>query len=104
MAENITLAHPKVEDLGSCNPNSQHQTWSRWVFEVRVEGKPALDPRYQELVRTEVARFMRREFGTTAHMKMTVFWEAGDLQNGKPPAQMLMMPPLEVLPHLWGKE
>lgn len=102
MAQDITAIHPPDEDYSACNPNSQHQTWSRWVFEIRVEGKPALDPAYQEIVRTSVARYMRQHFGTTAQMRMTVFWEAGDLQNGTPPAQSIQMPTMRDQPTLWG--
>jgi len=101
MPHDITAHQPAPEDLSACNPNSQHQSWSRWVFEVRVEGKPALDPRYQELVKAKVAKFMADNFGRTGQMKMTVYWEAGDLQNGKPPAQLLMMPSIDRTLKVW---
>lgn len=92
MANDITVHQPLPEDLSSCNPNSQHQFWSKWVFEVRVEGKPALDPRYQELVRLEAAKWFAANFGRTGQMRMTVYWEAGNLGTGKPSPQLLMMP------------
>src|SRR3990167_1740167 len=103
MPHAITRHQPAPGELSACNPNRQHQSWSRWVFEVRVEGKPALDPRYQELVKAKVARFMADNFGRTGQMKMTVYCEAGDLQTGKPPAQMLIVPSIDSVLRMGGK-
>ena len=74
------------------NPNSGNQLWSRWTSQIRVEGKPAHDPAFQQYIKDNVARFMRHGFGSTASMKMDVVIEAGDTQDGQPPAQLLVLP------------
>jgi hypothetical protein len=124
----------------SMNPNSQHQLWSRWEFdidevgrhvprkdfeynaarwiragfgtageirvrqtiegwriEVLVEGVPAHDPWYVASVRQQFRqRFVAQGWGPMAIGRVSVKVLAGDVQDGRPRAQLLTLPPLQV--------
>ena len=52
------------------DPNSRHQLWSKWTVTIRPTalGSPTF-----ETVRVNTARFMRKAFGSSAHMRVRQF-------------------------------
>jgi len=122
------------------DPNSRHQLWSRWIFDVDeagrhvprgdvelnvarwlragfgtagqarvrqtitgwriealIEGKPAHDPGYVASVRLQFqSNFVEKGWGPLARSWVTVKVMAGDVQDGKPRAQILMLPKIPV--------
>ena len=62
------------------------------VIEAEVEGAPAHDPGYVESVRMAFAGFVRQGWGVTglSTTKATVL--AGDVQDGRPRSQLVVMP------------
>lgn len=120
---------------GNMNPNSQHQLWSEWTFNVwdsgkhpsynevldntrrwlrkgfgsvgemkveekvrswhivvRVEGVPATDPNYQVQVHESFQRFVEQGWGILAVGVVDVKILAGDEEKGEPPAQLVVLP------------
>ena len=67
-----------------------------YCFVAEMEGPPAHDPAYARSVRRGFrSRFMAQGFGAGARLvRFDVAVLAGDTQDGKPPEQMLVMPPL----------
>lgn len=127
------------------DPNSQHQTWSLWVFKVipgdktkhpsvqevkwncwkfgrqpeifgqtgqmhvervprdigefwiikyRVEGKEVFDPQLVKVYKAAWAKFFTNGFGAKTYVECEVKHEAGDKQDGKPPDQLIIIPPV----------
>jgi len=118
------------------DPNTQHQLWSEWRFEVfdcgkhppfedvktnaarwvrmgfgsvgrmrveervrswaivvQVEGVPANDPSYVRSVRQQFQKhFVEKGWGPLAVGIVEVKLLAGDIQDGKPPQQLVVMP------------
>jgi hypothetical protein len=68
---------------------------SRFVITLRWDNRQALDTNYQAEIGRLVGRFFAEGFGpaTTCHLKPVVI-EAGDAEDGKPPAQLLIVPSL----------
>ena len=64
-----------------------------WEIAVLTEGHPVHDPQYTEWMHTQWRTFFQRGFGACevhAHARL----EAGDRQDGTPPDQLIIMPPL----------
>lgn len=70
----------------------------RYQFKVQIEGPPAHDPGYRLSVkRNFTEHFVTRGFGPGAVLEdMDVAVLAGDSENGTPPAQMIVMPLLDL--------
>lgn len=141
------------------NPNTQHQTWGRWVFHVtatlppfltpdfesvrqsaaqwftkvcrggaaflnleqiatpsspglvryvitlRWDRRDVLDVSFQRDMRLRVERFFTSGLGPTTTVTLRpVVIEAGDAEDGKPPAQLLILPAPEASGvRLWGQ-
>ena len=68
---------------------------TRFVATLRWDNRQALDSDFQAHVGRLVGRFFYEGFGpsTTCHLKPVVI-EAGDAEDGKPPAQLLIVPAL----------
>jgi hypothetical protein len=65
----------------------------RYVVTLRWDNRQALDPAFQAAIGRRVGRFFADGLGPTAtvHLKPVVI-EAGDAENGRPPAQLLIVP------------
>lgn len=118
------------------NPNSQHQLWSEWTFDVfengkhpsftevrdnvrkwlrkgfgsvgrvrviekvrtwkiiaQFEGVPAHDPYYVDSVRQQFQKnFVEKGWGLLTVSSVEVKVLAGDIQDGQPSSQLVMMP------------
>jgi hypothetical protein len=66
----------------------------RWTLEGRVEGPPVHDPVFRARVYTTLRAHYQRGFGSGAVVTATAALEAGDAQDGAPPAQLLILPSL----------
>jgi len=62
------------------------------VIEAEVENVPAHDPGYVASVRRAFARFVEQGWGVLALGTVEVKVLAGDLQDGKPRSQLVVMP------------
>ena len=62
------------------------------LIEVEIEGVAAHDPAYVRSVKRGFARFVEQGWGRMAYCSVEVEVLAGDVQNGKPPAQLVVMP------------
>ena len=122
------------------DPNSQHQLWSKWTFdvvpekplpgllelrtnlarfgrkafgsasqmritvlnakhlrvEVRTEGSPAHDPGFQTYMQDNWDKFFKVGFGLQTTSECQVKVEAGDLQDGKPREQLIVLPKIQI--------
>ena len=67
-----------------------------WTVWVRTEGHPVHDPQFRERMIEAWAKFFRSGFGAGTHTHCQTKHEAGDQQDGKPPDQLLILPPLRV--------
>lgn len=69
-----------------------------WAYEVEVEveGPPAHDPEYRERVKRQfIEHFLFRGFGLSARLvRFEVKVLAGDQEDGRPPDQMIVIPPI----------
>lgn len=74
-----------------------------WRIEALVEGAPAHDTAYVESVRLQFQqRFVAQGWGPLASGSVTVKVMAGDVQDGKPPAQVVIVPQLRLSPRFWS--
>ena len=64
-----------------------------WLVEVRTEGHPAHDPGARAAMLAAWERFFVAGFGSGAKVVAEVKIEAGDQQDGRPSAQVIIMPP-----------
>lgn len=73
---------------------------SRFVVDCRTEGSPAPDPAFRRRQMAAIAEFFGRNlqrYGPVdVHIDVRV--EAGDSGDGKPPAQLILGPPVALLP------
>lgn len=68
-----------------------------WLIEALIEGVPAHDPGYVASVRQQFRqRFVEPGWGMFAHGRVSAYVMAGDVQDGKSRAQMVMMPVLDL--------
>jgi hypothetical protein len=67
-----------------------------FVIEVRSEGRPAHDPGLVAFTRDQWTAWAKKGFGTGTTVKMDVTVEAGDCQDGKPRAQLIMIESLAI--------
>lgn len=75
------------------------RTIEGWRIEARVEGVPAHDPGYVASVEREFrARFVAQGWGVLASGDVKVRILAGDVQDGRPRSQLVMLPRLDVGP------
>jgi hypothetical protein len=77
-------------------------TPARSVFsiECRTEGAPVSDPAFRKGRMGEIGAFFGealRKYGR-ADVRVDVHIEAGDAGDGKPPAQLILGPPVSLLP------
>jgi hypothetical protein len=75
---------------------------SRFEVDCRTEGAPAPNPEFRQRQIAEIAQF----FGRNLHrygqvdVRVDVRIEAGDVGDGKPPAQLILGPPVALLPRM----
>lgn len=62
------------------------------LIEAEVEGIPAHDPGYVQSVRNGFAKFAAAGWGVTADASVKVRILAGDQQDGRPAAKLVVMP------------
>lgn len=68
-----------------------------WRIEALVEGVPAHDPAYVASVKQSFQhKFVEKGWGPLASGTVTVKVLAGDVQDGKPRSQLVVLPPLTV--------
>lgn len=80
--------------VGECRVS---RTAKGWKIEARVEGVSAHDPGYVASVRRQFqARFVAQGWGPLASSTVRVRVLAGDRQDGKPRAQLVMLPTIRV--------
>ena len=66
-----------------------------WSIDLRIEGPPAHDPDCRASVQKQFTEhFMKRGFRLPQFKSMEVSILAGDVQDGKPPDQLIVMPTL----------
>lgn len=65
-----------------------------WRVQVLIEGPPAHDPEYVKSVRRQFASFVTKGWGLGAWGDVSVRVMAGDVQDGRPRAQLIEMPHL----------
>lgn len=54
------------------NPNSAHQTWSKWTFTVKPQqAHRILTPEDKASAHANIARFGRKKFGSASQMRLT---------------------------------
>ncbi len=63
----------------------------QFVVEAQVEGAAAHDPDYEDSVRKQWRAFCQQGFGSMVLAETEVKILAGDVQDGKPPAQLLVV-------------
>lgn len=73
----------------------EHGLAATWI-EAMIEGRPAHDPEYVASVRRGFRKFVDEGWGRLAQMKLEVRVLAGDLQDGKPREQVVVIPRIEV--------
>ncbi len=78
---------------------------NKWIIECEVEGAPAHDPGYVGSVRLQFLRFVELGWGMLATGETEVILLAGNVEDGKPRQQLLVIPtiPISSNPDL-GKE
>lgn len=84
----------KVERQASVSETYGVRT--RWIVRVRVENAPVHDPSYRNHTVQKWAKFFAQGFGTGTHTHCDTKLEAGDKQDGTPPDQLIILPPLPV--------
>lgn len=68
-----------------------------WKIEARVEGVPAHDPGYVASVRRQFQdHFVAKGWGPLARGEVSVRILAGDVQDGRPRTQLVMLPRLDL--------
>lgn len=76
------------------------QRQSRFTVQCRTEGAPAPDRTFRHRQSAQIAEFygknLRRYGEVQVHVDVAV--EAGDIGDGKPPAQLILGPPVTLLP------
>jgi hypothetical protein len=65
-------------------------------IKVRVEGHPVHDPAYVQHIRRSWDRFLVNGFGQRSKIEFSAKLEAGDVQDGKPREQLIIIPPLKI--------
>jgi hypothetical protein len=72
----------------------------RWVLELRIEGVDAHDPELVAQVRRQVTRdFVAKGFRNACLARMDVGILAGSREDGSPPDQLIVLPPLSLMEH-----
>jgi hypothetical protein len=68
----------------------------RWLVDVRYEAtdKPVYDPGYRRGIEHQLRAFFVKGFGALADVQIEARVEAGDSQDGRPPQQLLILPPI----------
>jgi hypothetical protein len=66
-----------------------------WEIQVLVEGHPVHDPAFVTYMHGAWRRFFEAGFGN-CRVQSSAKLMAGDVENGKPRDQMIIMPALEV--------
>ena len=72
----------------------------RWDIDVRTEGHPVHDPCYAEWMHAQWKTFLQGGFGATCDVHCHARLEAGSRQDGTPAEQLIILPTLQVTPHL----
>lgn len=60
--------------------------------QARVEGAPAHDPQYRDLAKRRIVTFFGTGFGPDTRVHIDVRIEAGDVQDGAPAQQLVVLP------------
>lgn len=68
-----------------------------FTAEVEAEGRAAHDPTYESYVRREWDKLVEKGWGRTAIGALHIKILAGDLQDGKPREQLIVMPSINLL-------
>lgn len=68
-----------------------------WLVDIRVEGFDANDPGKCKYMIDSWRTFFGRTFGDKTRIKHELRIEAGYKQDGKPPDQLLIIPPLRLM-------
>ena len=66
------------------------------TIECRIEGPPAHDPGYVESVRLQFSEFVDKGWGSSSFAETAVKILAGDIGDGKPRSQLLVMPTIQL--------
>lgn len=69
---------------------------NRWVIDVRTEGHPVHDARYVDWMTAQWRRFFVNGFGVGTVVQCDTKLEAGDRQDGRPAAQLIILPSVAV--------
>jgi hypothetical protein len=72
---------------------------NRWTIVARVEGVPAHDPSYQTSVRRQFQKnFVEPGWGVLGVSSVSVRVLAGDIQDGSPRSQLVVLPTIDNVP------
>jgi hypothetical protein len=69
---------------------------SVYIMEAEIEGRPAHDPGYVAAVERGFSDFVRKGFGDLAVGSVKVKILAGDVQDGRPREQLVVMPTINL--------
>lgn len=78
--------------FGSVGEMSVEEKIGSWIIKARVEGVPAQDPAYQKQVGKMFRRFVEQGWGPLAVESVDVKILAGDIGDGAPASQLVVMP------------
>jgi hypothetical protein len=82
--------------FGSAGEMRITQTQRGYVVDIRVEGHPVHDPTLVAYYTNAFDRFFKSGFGPKTVVSVEAKLEAGSRQDGTPPDQLVMLPPIPV--------
>lgn len=101
----IKAAHPRdytevktkvskfvLKGFGQATQLKISQRELNWLIDIRTEGAPAHDPQYKQYMEDAFTAFFIKGFGINTEVHLKVKIEAGSIEDGKPPVQLLMLP------------
>lgn len=87
----------RISDVGS--PGKPK---SIWTLEGLIEGTPLHDPGKEAEGVKLITEWARRGFGASADIAVECVYRAGDLQDGKAPEQLLIVPHIDTTAAVHG--
>jgi hypothetical protein len=93
----LTIANFTRTLFGSAGQMRIIERVNYYVIDLRTEGRPAHDPDFVSLTARQFRDFFVRCFGVHTRVMLTgPKIEAGSFQDGRPPTQLVILPPLSI--------
>ncbi len=67
-----------------------------WIIDIQTEGHPVHDPHYVSYMLNNWTRFFVSGFGMGTEVSLLTKLEAGSRQDGKPSAQLILLPSISI--------